>query len=115
VTARGETTLWLVQRAAALFLALAVLIHLATILYAVRHGLDAASLLARTRGNALFLAFYGAFATAAALHGGIGLRTVLAEWTRWRGRSLDLATLLAVAVLAIAGWRAALALYGAAP
>ena len=39
--------------------------------------------------------FYLAFAAAVAVHAPIGLRAIAAEWTGWRGRSLDLATLAA--------------------
>jgi fumarate reductase subunit C len=113
LSARAETWAWIVQRAAALVLALAVTVHLATIIYAVRSGLTAAAILGRIEGNAVWLGFYGAFALAAALHGAHGLRTVAREWTPWRGRSLDFAAALAAVLLAAAGWRAAWALYAA--
>ncbi|HZS81632.1 MAG TPA: succinate dehydrogenase [Stellaceae bacterium] len=111
MTARGEARLWLAQRAAGILLALAVAVHLATILYAVHRGLSAAAILARTRGNAAWLAFYLVFAAAAALHGGIGLRTVIREATAWRDRSLDLATAAFIVLATLAGWRAAAALF----
>ena len=94
-------------------LAVAVLVHLATIIYAVRAGLSAAAIIGRIEGNALWLAFYFIFALAASLHGAHGLRTVAREWTPWRGRSLDVAAALAAVLLAAAGWRAAWALYAA--
>ena len=62
-----------------------VVVHLATIIYAVQGGLSAAEILGRTRGNAGWLAFYSLFVIAAAIHAPIGLRTVLGEWLRWRG------------------------------
>jgi fumarate reductase subunit C len=108
---RGETFLWLAQRGAAIVLTLFVAVHLATIIYAVHHGLSAASILARIQGNVAWLAFYLVFAAAVALHGGIGLRTVIRETTPWRGASLDLATASLVVVLTLAGWRAATALF----
>jgi fumarate reductase subunit C len=111
IGARGETWLWLAQRGAAIVLALAVALHLATIIYAARHGLSAASILARTQGNVAWLGFYLVFAAAVAVHGGIGLRTVVRETTPWRGASLDLATAAIVAALTLAGWRAAAALF----
>ncbi|MBV9521853.1 MAG: succinate dehydrogenase [Alphaproteobacteria bacterium] len=111
MSARTETWLWLAQRMAAIVLALAVALHLATIIYAAHRGLSAAAILARTQGNTLWLAFYLVFAAMAALHGGIGLRTVLRETTLWRGRSLDLATAAIIIVLTAAGWRAAAALF----
>lgn len=109
--ARGETWLWLLQRATAVVLAFAVLVHLATLIYAVRHGLSAAAILARTEGNVAWLGFYLLFATAAALHAGVGLRTVLREMTPWRGAAADLLMLLLAALVAAAGWRAAFGLF----
>ena len=50
--------LFLVQRLSAAVLALAVTAHLATILYAIRGGLTAGEILARTHGNLAFVAFY---------------------------------------------------------
>jgi fumarate reductase subunit C len=109
--ARGETWLWILQRATAAVLAGAVLVHLATLVYAVRQGLSAAAILARTEGNLAWLGFYLLFATAAALHAGIGLRTVLREATPWRGPSLDFAVLFLAVAIAAAGWRAAFGLF----
>ena len=53
------------------------------------HGLSATAILARTAGNPWWLAFYLLFATAAAIHAGIGIRVIVREWTRWHGRGLD--------------------------
>jgi fumarate reductase subunit C len=89
VTAKRETLLWAAQRASAAVLALCVMVHLATIIYAVQGGLSAAEILGRTRGNTAWAAFYAVFVLAAAVHAPIGLRSVLAEWLRWRSRSCD--------------------------
>ena len=105
--------LLLVQRATAVVLAFAVAIHLATIVYAVRGGLNAGEILGRTRGNALFLVFYSAFVVAAAIHAPIGLRNVFREWANWRGRSLDVAMILFCLLLLALGFRAAFAVYAA--
>lgn len=105
--------LFFAQRASALVLGLAVVLHLAGILIAVRHELSAADVLARTRGNGLFLAYYGLFAAATAVHAPIGLRNVIAEWSRWRGRSLDLAMLGLGLTILVLGLRAAYAVYRA--
>ena len=67
-------------------LAFAVVVHLATIIYAVRGGLTAAEVLGRTRGNGWFLAFYALFVVAVAVHAPIGVRNILREWTRWPRR-----------------------------
>jgi len=111
MTARAEIWLWIVQRATAVVLALAVLIHIATIVYAVRAGLSAPAVLARTQGNLWWLGFYLVFVLAAALHAGVGLRTILREMTPWRGPSLDGAAACASLFLLVAGWRAAIGLF----
>ena len=99
------------QRASAAVLALAVAVHLATILYAVRGGLTAGEILARTRDNDWFLAFYVVFVLAIAVHAPIGLRNVIREWTPWRGRSLDVVLALFALLLLVLGVRAAVAVY----
>ncbi len=101
-----EARLWLVQRASAAVLALCVAVHLLTIILAVRGGLTAAEILARTRGSMAWLMFYGVFVIAVALHAPLGLRSILREGTKWRGRSLDLALLVFALALLGAGWRA---------
>ena len=103
--------LFLAQRATAVVLAFAVAAHLGTILYAVRGGLTAADILARTHGNLWFLMFYGLFVVAVAIHAPIGLRNVLREWTRWRGRTLDLALALFALLLLGLGGRAVIAVF----
>ncbi|MCJ2037624.1 succinate dehydrogenase [Methylobacterium sp. E-041] len=103
--------LYVAQRGTAMILAVAVTVHLGTILYAVRGGLTAGEILGRTQGNLAFLLFYGLFVVAAAIHAPIGLRSILREWTRWRGRSLDGAMLAVSALLLVLGLRAALAVY----
>lgn len=103
--------LFVAQRVSAMVLAIAVAVHLATILYAVRTGLTAEAILDRTRENVWFLTFYIVFVLAIAVHAPIGLRNVVREWTKWRGVSLDIA-LAAFALLLVAlGVRAALAVY----
>jgi len=104
---RRETLLWVAQRASAAVLALCVLVHLATIIYAVRGGLSAAEIFARTRGNSGLLAFYSLFALAVAVHAPIGLRAVFSEWFAWRGPSRDWILLAFGIALATFGLRAA--------
>ena len=111
MSARAETWAWIVQRASAAVLAVGVIVHLATIVYAVRAGLSAHAILSRTQGTPWWLAFYLGFVAAAALHAGLGLRVIAREMTPWRGRSLDGTAALAALLLLIAGWRAALGLF----
>lgn len=103
--------LFLAQRVSAMVLAFAVAVHLATILYAVRGGLTAGEVLARTRENDWLLAFYLVFVFAVAVHAPIGLRNILREWTSWRGRSLDIVLGVFALLLLVLGVRAALAVY----
>ena len=99
---RRETWLWLAQRASAAVLALCVIVHLITIIYATRGGLSGAEILARTRGNAAWLAFYMVFVLAVAVHVPIGLRAIATEWLMWNGASRDWAlAAFAVALLAM--------------
>lgn len=111
MTARIETLLWLAQRASAAVLALAVLIHLGTVIYAVRGGLTAAEIIERLQGNVAWLLFYVIFIFAAAVHAPLGLRTILAEMTPLRGPLLGLPVAAFGVIVAVMGWRAALALF----
>jgi len=103
--------LFALQRLTAFVLAVAVAIHLATILYAVQGGLTAGEILARTHGNLAFLAFYLVFVSAVAIHAPIGLRNVVREWTPWHGRSLDVVVLLFALLLFVLGFRAIFAVF----
>ena len=109
---KTQTLLWVAQRASAALLALCVVVHLATIIYAVQGGLTSAEVLARTRGSTGWLAFYSLFVLAVTVHVPIGLRSVCGEWLRWRGRWCDAALLLFAAFLAWSGMRAVLAVFG---
>ena len=108
---RPQTTLWLLQRVSAAVLGICVPVHLATIVYAVRGGLSAEEIFARTRGNGAWLAFYAIFVLAAAVHAPIGLRTVSIEWLGWRGGSRDVVLALFSVLLAWLGLRAAVTLF----
>lgn len=110
---RTQVLLWGAQRATAAILAVCVLVHLVTIIYAVRSGLTAAEILGRTTGSVFWTLFYALFVAAVAVHAPIGLRNVLSEAIGWRGRSLDVAMLALAAILALWGWRAVYAVVGA--
>ena len=111
MNAQKETLLWVAQRASAAVLAVCVLVHLVTIIYAVQGGLSAAEILGRTRGNVAWLAFYTLFVLAVAIHAPIGLRSVLAEWLQWRDKSRDVALLLFSLLLLVMGMRAVLGVF----
>jgi len=108
---RSDTFLWMAQRASAAVLALCVIVHLVTIVYAVRGGLTGAEIFARTKGNAAWFFFYAVFVFAVAIHAPIGLRPVLTEWFGWRGRSRDAFAALFAVLLAGMGMRAILTVF----
>jgi fumarate reductase subunit C len=103
---RTYTVLWALQRATGALLVVFVLVHLLTVIYAVRGGLSAAEILGRTRGSSLWATFYLLFVLATAVHAPIGLRAILLEWFKWEGRSRDVMVLLIGVFIAIFGWRA---------
>jgi fumarate reductase subunit C len=111
VSARTQVLLWGAQRASAALLALCVVVHLVTMIYAVRNGLTAAEILGRTRGSLAWAGFYALFVAAVAVHAPIGLRNVLAETFGWRGRALDAALVALALLLAAWGGRAVYAVF----
>lgn len=103
---RSQSLLWVAQRASAVVLAFCVVVHLGTMIYAIRGGLSAAEILARTRGSVGWLVFYAVFVLAVTVHAPIGLRSVLLEWGKWRGTSRDIFLLGLAMLLAWLGMRA---------
>jgi fumarate reductase subunit C len=110
-SAKAEVWLWIAQRASAALLALCVLVHLVTIIYAVRHGLSGAAILERTRGNTAGLAFYMVYVLAIAVHAPIGLRSLCQEWLGWRSASLNWFVAAIALALFSFGLRAAWAVF----
>lgn len=106
-----EVWIWIVMRLSSMVLALAVVVHLATIIIVIQNGLSADEILARTRGSLAWYAFYATFVGAAAIHGAIGLRNIVREHTTWRGRSLDATGLAFALVLLGLGLRAVQGLF----
>ncbi|MCC6531861.1 MAG: succinate dehydrogenase [Burkholderiales bacterium] len=103
---RTQVYLWAAQRMSAVVLAVCVLVHLGTLIYAVQGGLSATEILGRSRGSAAWAAFYGVFVLAVAVHAPIGLRSVLAEWLGWRGTGLDALVIVVALAIAALGMRA---------
>jgi fumarate reductase subunit C len=108
---RLQVWLWLAQRVSAAVLAVCIVVHLVTMIYAVRGGLSAAEILARTQGNYAWFAFYTVFVSAVSIHAPIGLRTVLAEMLGWRGVVVNMLTLALGITSALAGMRAVLGVF----
>lgn len=97
--ARYAAWCFVLQRASAAVLALCVVVHLATIIYAVRHALSAQAIVGRMHANILWPAFYTLFVVAVAVHAPLGLRAVADEWLGLRGRATDVVLALIALVL----------------
>lgn len=111
VNVRAQVLLWTAQRASAAVLAVCVVVHLITIIYAVRSGLSAAEILGRTRGSFGWAAFYALFVLAVTVHAPIGLRNFLSETFNWRGSGLNIAVMAIALTLAMWGFRAIYAVF----
>ncbi len=98
--------LYMLQRLSALVMAPFVLVHLVLMIYAIQDGLNAAEILGRTQGSAVWFLFYGIFVVAVAIHGAIGLRTIAYEWGGLRGATLQTFTWIAGLGLMTLGARA---------
>ena len=98
--------LYLWQRTTAAVMAPLVIVHIAVIFYATRHGVSAAEILARTRGSIAWAVFYGLFVFAVSIHASIGLRNILSEWTPLPEPRVDACVVFFGLVLALLGLRA---------
>ncbi len=110
--ARTHTWLWLAQRISAMVLAVAVAVHLASIIAVTQGGLSAAEIIGRVGGNGAWAAFYGVFVIAAAIHAPIGLRTVLQEMTPLPSFSVNALSALLSLGMGVMGMGAVIGLYG---
>ena len=97
---------WYWMRITSMLLAVCVLVHLATIIYAVRGGLSAADILGRTRGSLPVAAFYAVFVLSCAVHVPIGLATVVEEWSVAGPRVARLVSWAAALLITVLGLRA---------
>ena len=102
--------LYLWQRPTAALMAPLVLIHIAVIFYATRQSLTAADILSRTHGSVAWASYDGLFVAAASIHGSIGLRNVLAEWSPLSDRGAGLFAIVLGLLLAMLGFHAVVAL-----
>jgi succinate dehydrogenase subunit C len=98
--------LYLWQRATAAVMAPLVVVHIAVIFYATRHGMSAIDILARTRGSIAWAAFYSVFVLAVSIHASIGVRNILTEWSPLAERRVDACAVFLGLVLALLGLRA---------
>jgi fumarate reductase subunit C len=110
--ARAAAWRFVLQRASAAVLAGCVVVHLATIIYAVRNGLSAEAIVARMHANRAWPAFYAIFVVAVATHAPLGLRAIADEWLRLRGSAFDAVLVLFALLLLAGGLYAVFALVG---
>ena len=107
-----ERRLFVLQRLTAMVLAPLVLVHLGLVLVAIRGGLTAGEILARTQGSVGWALFYGLFVVAVAVHAPIGVRNVLREWTGLARGAVDWVALGFGVLLLALGLRAVWAVVG---
>lgn len=101
-TAATQAKLWYAMRISSMVLAVCVLVHIVTVIYAVRGGLSAAEILGRTHGNWVFGVFYGIFVVACAVHVPLGLAAIAEEWLGLRERTaLVVAEIIGLVILAM--------------
>lgn len=101
-----ERRLFVAQRLTAMILAPLVIIHLGLIMFAVRGGLTAAEILARTQGSVFWAIFYGLFVLVVAIHAPIGVRKVLQEWTGLEDSTINGFCWIFALLLLVLGFRA---------
>jgi fumarate reductase subunit C len=101
--------LYVWQRATAALMVPLVLVHIAVIFYATRNGMTAADILSRTHGSVVWASYYGLFVAASSIHASIGVRNVLAEWSRLTDRRAGSFAVVFGLLLAALGARAVFA------
>ena len=106
MSAATQAKLWYWQRISAMLLALFVVVHLVTLVYAVRGGLTGAEILGRTRGSWIAALFYGGFVLTAAVHAPIGIARVAEEWLGLNRRASYAAAAAFGVVVVLSGLRA---------
>jgi succinate dehydrogenase subunit C len=104
-----DLRLYVIQRTTAILMIPLILAHLLIIFYATQNGLSANAILSRTAGSIGWAVFYGTFVILAAVHGAIGVRSVLREWTSLRGSLLDTVMFVFAMLLIALGARAVIA------
>ena len=110
--ARFAAWRFVLQRGSAAVLALCVVVHLAGIVYAVRHGLSSEAIVGRMHASAIWPAFYAIFVVSVAVHAPLGLRVIADEWLGLRGPVVDAVLVLFACALVAGGLYAVASLAG---
>jgi len=79
------------------------------IFYATHKGLSASDILQRSHGSIAWMAFYGAFVFAAAIHASIGIRNIVVEWSPLNGHAANTLASAFGILLVVLGLRAVFA------
>jgi fumarate reductase subunit C len=101
--------LYLAQRISAMIMVPLVFGHLGMMIFAIKDGLSAAEILSRTQGSIFWGLFYGLFVAAASVHAAIGLRVLVHETLKVKGRNLNWVTLCVALGFLYLGARAVVA------
>jgi len=104
-----ELRLYILQRVTALLMIPLILVHVFVIFHATTNGLKAGDILTRTQGSVGWALFYGLFVLLAAIHGAIGVRTVLREWAGLSRTTASVASCALAVLLFALGMRAVIA------
>ncbi len=102
----NEIRLYTWQRLTAALMVPFILVHVAVIFFAISDGLSADEILARTGGSVGWGLFYTVFVLLAAVHGSIGVRSVLREWTPIDDAVTDILSINLGVILVLMGLRA---------
>ena len=110
-TFNSDLIVFVAQRVTGAILAVLVLVHLGTIVYAVQGELSVGEIVDRVRGSAFWTIFYGLFIIAAVLHAMIGLRNILVEMSGLNRRLIDVGVTLYALVTFVLGFEALRAIW----
>lgn len=100
-----------IQRISGGLLAGCLLIHIATILYAVQGGLSVAEIQNRIQGSEFWFVLYSIFIFAAIVHAAIGLKNVFSEWIKLPPVLISVLVLVYFVVSSFLGISAILAIW----
>ena len=101
-----DARLYLLQRLTAIAMLPLIATHLILMIFAINGGLTAEEILGRTQGSIGWALFYGSFVLFAAVHGAIGVRTILYEWFIPNSRICSIASIALLVALIGLGLRA---------
>ena len=102
---------YFLQRLTGVLLAAFLVIHLITIIFAVKGGLSVAEIAGRVRGNTGWIAFYGIFILTVVVHATIGLRNIISELSDFGERTIAMISSTYAMITLILGYFALRAIW----